>query len=318
MIRILLLCFIISMFSGCGGCGKSGEQNEHEQVEQGEGAEAVLHLKEESQRLVGLEVSKVRKTPYFSSLKVVGEIAQETEKVFHVTASQPGFLKLFLKQVGETVEKGTPLCVIQIKTDETIEVVSPAHGIVFAQYVKAGEKVDSLTSIMTVTDTDLLRVSFNVYEKDIAGIQLGEKVIVESVAYPDKEFEGEIVFVSPSVDTETRAIKIRGDVKNEEHLLKFGMFVSGEIISGRDEKYLSVPTQAVQTIDNEEVVFIKTGNEEFVIRKIKVKAEAKEKVFIEDVPSYGENSQLKEGDEVVAKGSFLLKSELLKGELEGE
>jgi len=96
------------------------------------------------------------------------------------------------------------------------------------------------------------------------------------------------------------------------------MFVSGEIISGRDEKYLSVPTQAVQTIDNEEVVFIKTGNEEFVIRKIKVKAEAKEKVFIEDVPSYGENSQLKEGDEVVAKGSFLLKSELLKGELEGE
>ncbi len=309
MIRILLLCFMIATLSGCGGCGKSGEEHAGEHPENAEGMETV-HLKEESQKMVDLEFVTVKKEPLFASLKVVGEIAQETENVSHVTPSESGLLRSFLKQVGETVEKGTPLCVIQTKTGETMEIASPAHGIVLAQYVKPGEKVDNLTSMMTIADPDLLRVSFNVYEKDIAGIKLGQKVIVESIAYPNQEFKGEIVFVSPSVDVDTRAIKIRVDVKNEEHLLKFGMFVTGKILAPITEKTLVLPDEAIQEVEGKNVVFVPKEGEadEFLLKEIKKGMASEEKTQI--------LMGLEEGQSVVGKGSFYLKSELLKGELE--
>lgn len=309
MIRIFLLCLMISVLPGCGGCGKQEEKHKSEHEEHQEEGEAV-HLKEVSQKMIGLEFVKVEKRPMFSSLKVSGEIAQETEHVAYLTPPEPGILKSHLKQIGETVDKGTPLCAIQTKTGETLELPSPSHGIVLAQYLKPGDKVDTLTSIMTIANPDVLRVSFNVYEKDIAGIKMGQKVIVESVAYANKEFDGKIVFISPAVDTETRTIKIRVDVKNEDHLLKFGMFVTGKILAPISDETLVIPQEAIQEVKGQNVVFMPKENEadEFLVKEVKTGLASEGKVQV--------LMGLEEGQKIVGKGSFYLKSELLKGELE--
>lgn len=310
MIRIFLLCLMISMLPGCGGCGKPAEKHKSEHEEHQEEGDVVVHLKEVSQKMVGVEFVKVEKQPMFSSLKVSGEIAQETEHVAHVTPPQPGILKSHLKQIGETVDKGTPLCAIQTKTGETLEIPSPGHGIVLAQYLKPGDKVDTLTSIMTIADPDILRVSFNIYEKDVAGIKMGQKVIVESVAYPNKEFDGKIVFISPAVDVETRTIKIRVDVMNEDHLLKFGMFVTGKILAPISDETLILPPEAIQEVKGRNVVFVPKEGEvdEFLVKEVKTGLASEGKVQI--------LMGLEEGQKVAGKGSFYLKSELLKGELE--
>jgi Cu(I)/Ag(I) efflux system membrane fusion protein len=163
---------------------------------------------------------------------------------------------------------------------------------------------------MTIANPDILRASFNVYEKDLAGIKLGQKVLVKSIAYPDRIFEGEIVFISPAVDENTRAIKIRVDVKNEEHLLKFGMFVTGDIVVPVSEPVLTIPEVAIQEIEDVPVVFVpsKEEKDEFNVQKVKPGQTVEEQVEI--------LSGLSEGEEIVGKGSFYLKSELLKGELE--
>jgi cobalt-zinc-cadmium efflux system membrane fusion protein len=292
------------MAPGC-GCGNRTEDHSEEHHE-----ENAVHLKEESQKLIGLQLVKAEKKSLQTMIEVVGEIAQETESVAHVTCPQPGVLKSFLRQLGEVVEKDTPLCVVETKTGEKLEIVSPTHGIVLAQYVKEGDSVDNLTSIMTVADPDILRASFNVYEKDLAGIELGQKVKVESVAYPDKDFEGEIVFISPSVDEKTRTIKIRVNVKNDEHLLKFGMFVTGTIVVPLSEEVLTIPHEAVQEVKEKTVAFVpKEGEaEEFLLKEIKTGREVSNAVEVVE--------GLNEGREVVGKGSFYLKSELLKSELE--
>ena len=187
---------------------------------------------------------------------------------------------------------------------------SPGHGIVLAQYAKEGDLVDTLTSIMTIANPDLLRTSFNVYEKDLAGIEVGQKVLVKTIAYPNKEFEGEIGFISPSVDEKTRAVKIRVNVKNEEHLLKFGMFVTGEILVPISEEVLTLPHSAIQTIEGKSVVFVPKKDEanEFVMKEVPLGRRTADQIEILSGPA--------EGEEVVGKGSFYLKSELLKGELE--
>jgi len=304
MIRILFFVLLVgSVFSNIGCSKKSDEtKDEHHEEE--------VHLKEESQKMIGLELMTIKKTPLVSLIRVTGEIAQETENVKHVTPPQSGTLKVFKVNVGEVVEAGTSLCLVTTREGTDVEIKSPIHGIVMAQYLKEGDSVDTISSILTIANPDILRAGFNVYEKDLAGIQIGQKVVLESIAYPDKKFEGEILFISPQVDPETRAIKVRVDVKNEEHLLKFGMFVTGKIVVPLSGEGLVIPEAAVQDIKGQPSAFVPQANEPdaFLIRPVKVGRKIEEQIEILE--------GLSEGETIVTKGSYYLKSELLKGELE--
>jgi len=301
--RKLLLIFLAVMVAS--GCEKKTPEEVYEHADEG-----VIHLTEESQRLIELEIAPSAKVPFRKFIEVAGEIARETEDVAHITSPEPGTLKSIVKEIGETVEKDTPLATVEARNGQAIELVSPRHGIVMAQYVKTGESVDNLTSVMTIADPDLLRASFNVYEKDIAAIKVGQNVLVESVAYPGKQFEGKLVFVSPSVDEMTRAIKIRVNVKNEEHLLKFGMFVMGKIEIAAGEDTLAVPRDAVQTIKDKAVVFAQDERDLNEFRALEVKTGRQSPDQIEILQG------LEPGKRVVTKGGFYLKSEILKEELE--
>ncbi len=274
-----------------------------------------VELKAKSQELIGLKTSKVILTKLKKTIPVIGQIAQDAENVNHITSSKSGVIKECKAEIGSLVKEGDVVCLL--KTDETeLEIKSPVAGVVIGSFVKVGDKIDTVSSICTVADLSKLWANFDVYEKDIADVKVGQKVTVRSSAYSDKFFEGKIIFISPRVDETSHTIKIRAVVENKDFSLKLGMFISGEIISESNEEYLSVPTHAVQTMSNEKVIFIKTKDGKFAMKKINVKTETAEEVLIDE--SIQEGVQVKEGDEVVIEGAFLLKSELQKGELEGE
>lgn len=280
------------------GCGSKKESKEEPKTK-----EQTVRLKEESKKLIDLSIGDVVEAPFESSIEVLGEIAQETEKTIHITSLEVGVLKAYLKEVGEIVEKGTPLCEVTTKTGQVIQITSPQHGLILVRYVKEGDPVDSVTSIMTVANADEIRASFNVYEKDISKVRLKQKVIVKSVAYPDKEFNGEIVFIAPNVDEATRSIKIRVNIDNKADLLKFGMFVTGDIIELSEKPVLLLPSEAVVTIDDKPAVFVSVSPEEFTAVPVKLGRRGKLIEILEG---------LKKGDKIVVRGSFQLKSELLK------
>ena len=97
---------------------------------------------------------------------------------------------------------------------------------------------------------------------------------------------------------------------NPDYLLKLRMFVNGEIVSQRAQEYLTLPASAVQTLGDKRVVFVKTGDGEFHKKEIAIKLQTTDQVAVDE----GVNA----GDMVVTDGAFLLKSGLLKDELEGE
>lgn len=274
-----------------------------------------VELKTKSQELIGLKTSKVALTKLKKVIPVIGQIAQDAENVNHVTSPKSGTIKECKADIGSLVKEGDTICLLK-NDDGDIEIKSPVAGVVIGSFVKAGDKVDSVSSICTVADLSKLWANFDVYEKDIADVKVGQKVRVRSSAYSDKIFEGKIIFISPRVDETSHTIKIRAVIENKDFSLKLGMFISGEIIFESNEEYLSVPTHAVQTMSNDKIIFIKTKDGKFVMKRIDIKTETAEEVLIAE--SSEKDSDVKEGDEVVIEGAFLLKSELLKGELEEE
>lgn len=279
-----------------------GHNHQHESHEEHE--EGVLKLSPESREMIQLKTEKVTRRTLGDRLKVYGQIARDTENYSHINFTGDGIVEKLSVRLGDIVDEGDNLLVVRQKDGGLHTITSPSHGTVVSIYVKSGDKVDRLKSLMSLVDMDLLRATIDVYEKDLRFIQIGQNVEFKSIAYPDKIFYGKVVFISPEIDEGSKSIKVRVDVENHDHLLKLGMSVSGEVIYHSDKDVLVVPRGAVQTLNDETVVFILAEGDEIHAQEV-ITGHAFEQLIVI-------KSGLEDTDTVVTQGSFYLKSELEK------
>jgi len=193
-----------------------------------------------------------------------------------------------------------------------IPVTTPVSGVVIEKTITQGEMVNSEKALFTVADLSMLWVVIDVYEKDMSRLRFGTGVKVSVTAFPDKTFRGKIAYISDVVDEKTRTEKARVTIDNSSGLLKPGMFatVLTEATSGGTERLIAVPEEAVLVDGAKRYVFIQTAPDKFKRRDIEAGRSLGKRLEV--------TSGLKEGETVAVKGSFILKSELKKGELEGD
>ncbi|MCB9757009.1 MAG: efflux RND transporter periplasmic adaptor subunit [Candidatus Omnitrophica bacterium] len=283
----------------------------HEETAQEHEEEGVVKLEKESQKLVDFKTVEVKKAPLTENISISGQIAQDANETHNVFPPQSGFVVENTAQLGAVVKKGDVICRIKVEDQDTpIDVKSPYAGVVIGDFDTVGQKVEKISALCAIADLSKVWANFDIYEKDIAKVKIDQKITVRSSAYPEESFEGNIIFISPRVDETTRTIKIRALIQNTDYLLKLGMFVNGVVISHGTEEHLIIPTSAVQTFGDKMVVFVKAGEGEFHKKEIVINSQTAEEVAVRE----GINA----GDMVVTDGAFLLKSGLLKDELEGE
>jgi len=281
-----------------------GEKSDSHEGHDDHGEEGVISLDEESRSMIQLKTEKVSKRKLGGHLKVYGKIAKDTENYSYVTFEGEGTVESIKADLGTIVNKGTKLLTIR-KVDGTLEQIkSGIHGVVLSIFVNPGDRVDSLTSLLSIIDVDTLRATIDIYERDLRLVKVGQKVTLTTAAYPSKRFKGKVVYISPQVDEHTQAIKVRVDVDNPDHLLRLGMFVSGELIYASGKKVVAVPLSAVQQLNEENVVFVAEEGNNLKLREV---------VLGRNVNDYVEVTKgLNEGEIVVTQGSFYLKSEQAK------
>jgi multidrug efflux pump subunit AcrA (membrane-fusion protein) len=283
--------------------------NQSEEKIHHEGEE--VHVNKGSQQLLGIETVEVRKASLTTKIEVTGQIAQDVENVINVLSSQSGIMIECRTQVGSVVRKEDVICLIKDEDNDSVtKVRSPREGVVIADFYKVGDKVNTVSPVHTIADFSKLWANFDVYEKDFAQVKIGQDILVYSMAYPNQVFEGKIVFISPRVDETSRTIKIRAAVQNPKSLLKLGMFVNADIVSQTDEEYLMAPSSAVQALGDKKIVFLRVDEGKFQPKEVVIKAETKDQTAISD--------GVREGDWIVGKGAFLLKSTFLADQLKEE
>jgi cobalt-zinc-cadmium efflux system membrane fusion protein len=258
-----------------------------------------------------MTVAPAEVKPLEQTLQVTGQIAQDTDRLVHVNPPEAGTVTALLVTLGQQVRVETPLALVtSSKTQAPLQILAPREGLVLGVHTSLNAFVDTLTSLMTIADLSQVWATFDLYEQDVALAQAGQRIEAQSVAYPDRMFPGQVVFVSPQVDQHTRTIKVRAQLENPDYALKLGMFVAGTLYIPVAEQALVVPHEALQRIEGEPLVFVQTGPETFEPRKVRVGQETRTGAQILE--------GLQVGERIVASGSFHLKGELLKGTLEEE
>ncbi len=184
---------------------------------------------------------------------------------------------------------------------------APFRGIVVERFAVMGEVVDTTKSLFAIADTSRMWTILDIYESDIPDIRIGQPVVLEVEGLRGEQYGGYVTWISSHVDSRTRTLKVRAEIANHDGFLRAGMFGKA-IISVRDrEQALIVPKTAIQWEGCCNIVFVKRSDILFEPRKVRLGYETDGFVVVED--------GAKEGEEIVTTGSFLLKTEILKGSI---
>ncbi len=181
---------------------------------------------------------------------------------------------------------------------------APFAGIVTKFDAASGEVVQPDKELFTVADISTVWVLADVYEKDLSKISRNGTVSIKVDAYPDRTFSGRITHVSDLIDPTTRTAKVRCVVENRDGALKLEMFAKVALGTVDERQALAVPSDAIQQVDNQSIVFVRQTATRFERRNVQTGLRSGDLVEI--------LGGLQEGQMVVGKGSFYLKTALLR------
>lgn len=185
---------------------------------------------------------------------------------------------------------------------------APIAGVVTKRNVTIGSMVEMNSgALFEIVDTSSMRAEIEVPEMELHRVRLGQQVTVTVDALPGSEFAGTIDFIAPEVTRETRTSKARATLANPEATLRANMFGKAQIALGRTESTVLVPRVAVQRVADVDMVFVTTALGEYEVRRVKTGVREGDSVEI--------TSGLKAAEQVVTEGSFLLKTETMKGSI---
>ena len=192
-------------------------------------------------------------------------------------------------------------------TSSRLPLIAPFAGVVVERGAVVGEVVDTKTALIAVADTSRIWAMLDVYESDVPKVRVGQPVVLEVEGIRGERRGGVITWVSSHVDRRTRTLKVRTEIENPDGLLRSGMYGRAVINIRRDEFALIVPKDAVQWEGCCNVVFARRSDTLFEPRKVRLGYETDRFFVVEE--------GVEENDEIVTTGSFLLKTEILKGSI---
>lgn len=178
------------------------------------------------------------------------------------------------------------------------EMRAPISGTIMTRNITQGEFIDSNKEIYIIADLSHVWVELNVYPKDSSDLKKGQNANVTGMN--GKQAQAKITHIKPLIDEETRNTQILASLENNDGAWMPGAYITASIPVDIIHLPLVISKDAIQKIDNEDCVFIKT-DKGFEIRPVLTGR------------CDGSNFEIKAGlvlgESYAAKNTFMLKAE---------
>lgn len=187
---------------------------------------------------------------------------------------------------------------------------APQDGEIVERTAVNGMRAAPGDILFRIVDRNVVWVMVDVAERDLALIEVGQKVAVRPRAYPDRPFTGKVTVIYPNLRAETRTARVRIELPNPDDVLRPDMYADVEIATGTDAPVVTVSSSAVIDSGERQLVLLDKGEGRFEPRAVKLGRRG------------GGLTEIKEGlaenDKVVSSANFLIDAESnLKAALKG-
>ncbi len=179
---------------------------------------------------------------------------------------------------------------------------APIDGVVIDRKVSQGQVLEPADLAYTIADLAQIWVVGEVPERYSADMYREKAVTVTIPALASEERKTQLSYVADTVTPQTRTLRVRAVLDNQDGRLKPDMLAT-LIIEGKAKKRLAIPETAIVREENVDKVFIKVSAEQFELITVKLGEEENGKRPVE--------SGLKAGQEIVSDGVFYLNADRL-------
>jgi cobalt-zinc-cadmium efflux system membrane fusion protein len=189
------------------------------------------------------------------------------------------------------------------------ELRAPMSGRIAERRVDLGSLVGregQESELFVIVDSSVVWAELSLQAADLAAVSQGQQITVSAGA-GSAPLPAIIMFVSPLLDKDTRSARVVASVDNPSRILRPGTFVTAEIPFQQIQAELLVPKAAMQSIDGQSVVFVRTPDG-FAPRRIVTSRE--------DSRSFEVTSGLAAGEQIATANTFVLKADLGKSAAE--
>ena len=187
------------------------------------------------------------------------------------------------------------------RANRLVSVIAERDGYAVSLGVREGIYVTPATDIMTIAGLDEVWVLVEVFERQAAWIQVGQQAEVELDYIPGQSWQGTVDYIYPELDPQSRTLRVRLRFDNESRVLRPNMFARITIFGSATEPVVHVPREALIRGGAVDRVVIAQGGGHFRSQPVDVGIESGNRVEI--------RAGLREGEEIVTSGQFLIDSE---------
>ena len=246
------------------------------------------------------------------TLKAAGRVSPNMNKTAKVASTLDGRITKLNADINDPVKAGEVLALVQTPelVGKALEIKAPIDGIITERNQGVGELVEKTGAIYVISDPTDLWVLAEIKERDLAAVKAGQDASFTVLAYPENIFKGKVVRLGNKVEDQSRTVEARIEVNNADGRLKPGMFADVEIVTTVTKDVLVISDKALQSVEDGQIVFVALGEGKFEKRVVKLGMEQHGRVQVLE--------GVKAGEKVVTDGSFILKSEMLKSEMEAD
>ena len=306
---IFIIFFLIPSISIAGGGHDHGEEKEGEEGHGHDEVEINLNIPDQSLQRFGLTLETVSSGRIIEGLAASGRIVPVDEKLSHVSPRFSGVIKGVSAKVGDIVKPDTILATVQNNQNlQTFNLTSAIPGIVIKRHATLGETVSESDVVFIVADLSEVWAELAVYKQDVDKIKIRQKARIYIASHLNPQ-EGEVIFFSPITEERTQSRVARIQLKNPDPHFSPGAFVSGTIISEEKLVDLAVKSDAIQRIENKNVIFVRHDDSFEPTPVIIGRTDGTYTEILKGVEV---------GQEYASGNTFLLKAEIGKAEAEHE
>ncbi len=220
---------------------------------------------------------------------------QEAEAAHRTACQEMRTLGFSEEQIDELASKPQEMVLLDAR--------APFAGEITGSTAVRGARVEAGAPLFTLADRSVMWADLAVPETALETLRVGLQVELTTDALPGRKFTGKLTWISAELDERTRMVRARAEVPNPDGLLKARMFARARVITVSNDTAVLVPAAAIQRVDGKPFLFIKTAEDLYDARAVRLGSPSGDLWIIAE--------GLQAGEEVAVQHAFALRSQLL-------